>query len=104
VDLRAVAFLDCSGISVLLATENRAPRRAERTHLVAQDLSGFGHSQRSDPLLFPRAMGEFTIAAVDAFGLECSHVVALVPAPRPPGNRPPNEGCRAARCGAGCGR
>ena len=60
----------------LLAFEQIWSRLAERTHLVAVDLPGFGHSQRSDPLLSPRAMGEFTIAAADAFGLECPHVVA----------------------------
>jgi pimeloyl-ACP methyl ester carboxylesterase len=49
---------------------------AERTRLVAVDLPGFGHSQRSDALLSPRAMGEFIIAAADAFGLEHPHVVA----------------------------
>jgi pimeloyl-ACP methyl ester carboxylesterase len=48
---------------------------AERTHLVAIDMPGFGHSQRSDALLSPRAMGEFVIRAADAFGLENPHVV-----------------------------
>jgi pimeloyl-ACP methyl ester carboxylesterase len=38
-------------------------RLAERTHLVAVDLPGFGHSQRSDALLSPRAMGEFIVTA-----------------------------------------
>ena len=51
-------------------------RLAERTHLVAVDLPGFGHSQRSESLLSPQAMGEFIIAAADAFGLEYLHVVA----------------------------
>jgi pimeloyl-ACP methyl ester carboxylesterase len=49
---------------------------AKRAHLVAVDLPGFGHSQRSDSLLSPQAMGEFIIAAADAFGLEHPHVVA----------------------------
>jgi pimeloyl-ACP methyl ester carboxylesterase len=49
---------------------------AERTHLVAVDLPGFGHSQRSDSLLSPRAMGEFIIAAADAFRLNHPHVIA----------------------------
>jgi pimeloyl-ACP methyl ester carboxylesterase len=49
---------------------------AKRAHLVAVDLPGFGHSQRSDSLLSPRAMGEFIIAAADAFGLTHPHVVA----------------------------
>jgi pimeloyl-ACP methyl ester carboxylesterase len=49
---------------------------AKRTHLVAVDLPGFGHSQRSDSLVSPRAMGEFIIAAADAFGLTHPHVIA----------------------------
>jgi pimeloyl-ACP methyl ester carboxylesterase len=48
---------------------------AERTHLVAVDLPGFGHSQRSDELLSPRAMGEFVVRLADAFELENPHVV-----------------------------
>jgi pimeloyl-ACP methyl ester carboxylesterase len=51
-------------------------RLAEHTHLVALDLPGFGHSQHSESLLSPQAMGEFIIAAADAFGLEHPHVVA----------------------------
>ncbi len=60
----------------LLAFEPVWWRLAQRTHLVAVDLPGFGHSQRSDSLLSPRAMGEFIIAAADAFGLEHPHVIA----------------------------
>jgi pimeloyl-ACP methyl ester carboxylesterase len=60
----------------LLAFEPMWWRLAERTHLVAVDLPGFGHSQRSDALLSPQAMGEFIIAVADAFGLEHPHVVA----------------------------
>jgi pimeloyl-ACP methyl ester carboxylesterase len=60
----------------LLAFEPVWWRLAERTHLVAVDLPGFGHSQRSDSLLSPRAMGEFIIAAADAFKLRRPHVVA----------------------------
>jgi pimeloyl-ACP methyl ester carboxylesterase len=60
----------------LLAFEPVWWRLAKRTHLVAVDLPGFGHSQRSDSLLSPRAMGEFIIAAADAFGLAHPHVVA----------------------------
>ena len=48
---------------------------AEHAHLVAIDLPGFGHSQRRDELLAPRAMGEFVIRVVDAFGLDKPHVV-----------------------------
>jgi len=60
----------------LLAFEPMWARLAERTHLVAVDLPGFGHSQRRDALLSPRAMGEFVIRAADAFGLEHPHVIA----------------------------
>ena len=48
---------------------------AEHAHLVAIDLPGFGHSQRRDALLSPRAMGEFIIRVADEFGLENPHVV-----------------------------
>jgi pimeloyl-ACP methyl ester carboxylesterase len=60
----------------LLAFEPVWWRLAQNTHLVALDLPGFGHSQRSDSLQCPQAMGEFIIAAVDAFGLKHPHVVA----------------------------
>jgi len=60
----------------LLAFEPVWWHLAKRTHLVAVDLPGFGHSQRSDSLQSPSAMGEFIIAAADAFGLEHPHVVA----------------------------
>ena len=59
----------------LLAFEPMWSRLAEHTHLVAIDLPGFGHSQRRDALLSPRAMGEFIIRAADAFGLDHPHLV-----------------------------
>ena len=59
----------------LLAFEPTWARLAEHTHLVAVDLPGFGHSQRRDELLSPRAMGDFVIRIADAFGLENPHVV-----------------------------
>jgi pimeloyl-ACP methyl ester carboxylesterase len=59
----------------LLAFEPTWLRLAEHTHLVAIDLPGFGHSQRGDALLSPRAMGEFVVRAADAFGLEQPHVI-----------------------------
>ena len=59
----------------LLAFEPAWARLAEHTHLVAVDLPGFGHSQRREALLCPRAMGEFIIRAADAFELEKPHVV-----------------------------
>jgi pimeloyl-ACP methyl ester carboxylesterase len=59
----------------LLAFEPIWARLAEHTHLVALDLPGFGHSQRRDALLSPRAMGEFLIRAADAFGLDTPHII-----------------------------
>jgi pimeloyl-ACP methyl ester carboxylesterase len=59
----------------LFAFEPTWLRLSEHTHLVAIDLPGFGHSQRRDALLSPRAMGEFVIRLADAFGLEMPHVV-----------------------------
>jgi pimeloyl-ACP methyl ester carboxylesterase len=51
-------------------------RLAERTHLVAVDLPGFGQSERRNSLMSPKAMGEFIVRIADAFGLEQPHVVA----------------------------
>src|SRR5262249_48623184 len=59
----------------LFASAPMWSRLAERTHLVAIDLPGFGKSERRDALLSPRAMGEFIVRAADAFGLEHPHVV-----------------------------
>jgi pimeloyl-ACP methyl ester carboxylesterase len=59
----------------LLAFEPVWARLAQQVHLVAMDLPGFGHSQRCDMLLSPRAMGEFLIRAADAFELEHPHVL-----------------------------
>jgi hypothetical protein len=50
-------------------------RLAEHAHLVAVDLPGFGHSERRDSLLAPRAMGEFVIRLADEFRLEQPHTV-----------------------------
>jgi pimeloyl-ACP methyl ester carboxylesterase len=50
-------------------------RLAEEAHIVAVDLPGFGHSERRDSLMAPRAMGEFVIRLADAFGLEHPHAV-----------------------------
>jgi pimeloyl-ACP methyl ester carboxylesterase len=60
----------------LLAFEPLWWSLTKRAHLVAVDLPGFGHSQRSDSLTSPRAMGEFIITVADAFGLNHPHVVA----------------------------
>jgi pimeloyl-ACP methyl ester carboxylesterase len=59
----------------LFAFEPTWARLAERTHLVAIDLPGFGHSQRRDELLSPRAMGEFVVRVADAFGLGNPHLL-----------------------------
>jgi pimeloyl-ACP methyl ester carboxylesterase len=59
----------------LFAFEPTWVRLAEHTHLVAVDLPGFGHSQRRDALLSPRAMGEFVVLLADAFALEHPHVL-----------------------------
>jgi pimeloyl-ACP methyl ester carboxylesterase len=50
-------------------------RLAERAHLVAIDLPGFGHSERRDGLMSPQQMGGFIIRVADEFGLENPHVV-----------------------------
>jgi pimeloyl-ACP methyl ester carboxylesterase len=60
----------------LLAFEPIWTPLAERAHLVAIDLPGFGRSQHRDALLSPQAMSEFIIAAIDAFELERPHLVA----------------------------
>ena len=59
----------------LLAFEPVWERLAERTHLVAIDLPGFGRSQRRDTLLSPQAMGEFVIRAADAFQMDHPRVI-----------------------------
>jgi pimeloyl-ACP methyl ester carboxylesterase len=59
----------------LYAFEPTWRRLAEHTHLVAIDLPGFGHSQRRDALMSPRAMGEFVILVADTYELENPHVV-----------------------------
>jgi pimeloyl-ACP methyl ester carboxylesterase len=59
----------------LLAFDQIWGRLAEHTHLVAIDLPGFGHSERRDALLSPRAMGEFLIRVADSLELEQPHVV-----------------------------
>jgi pimeloyl-ACP methyl ester carboxylesterase len=59
----------------LYAFEPIWSRLAEHTHLVAIDLPGFGHSERRNALMAPRAMGEFLIRVADVFGLENPHVI-----------------------------
>ena len=59
----------------VFAYEPTWARLAEKTHLVAIDLPGFGRSERRDALMTPRAMGEFIVRAADAFRLERPHVI-----------------------------
>jgi pimeloyl-ACP methyl ester carboxylesterase len=59
----------------LLAFDPIWARLAEHAHVVAIDLPGFGHSERRNSLLSPRAMGQFVIRVVDAFALGEPHVV-----------------------------
>jgi pimeloyl-ACP methyl ester carboxylesterase len=59
----------------LYAFDQMWSRLAEHTHLVAVDLPGFGHSERRNSLMAPRAMGEFIIHLADQFGLENPHTV-----------------------------
>jgi pimeloyl-ACP methyl ester carboxylesterase len=59
----------------LFAFEPTWSRLAENTHLVAIDLPGFGHSDRRNALMSPRAMGEFVVRVADEFGLDNPHVV-----------------------------
>jgi pimeloyl-ACP methyl ester carboxylesterase/quercetin dioxygenase-like cupin family protein len=49
---------------------------AQRAHLVAVDLPGYGGSERREDLLSPEAMGEFIVRLADVFGLANPHVVA----------------------------
>jgi pimeloyl-ACP methyl ester carboxylesterase len=59
----------------IMAYEATWSQLAEKTHLVAIDLPGFGRSERKDALMSPRAMGDFIVRAADAFGLEHPHLV-----------------------------
>jgi pimeloyl-ACP methyl ester carboxylesterase len=45
--------------------------------LVAIDLPGFGHSERRESLMSPRAMSEFVVRVADEFGLEQPHLVGM---------------------------
>jgi pimeloyl-ACP methyl ester carboxylesterase len=71
----AHAILLCPWPESLLAFEQIWPRLSEQTHLVAIDLPGFGHSERREELLSPKAMGDFVIKVADAFGLSQPHLV-----------------------------
>jgi pimeloyl-ACP methyl ester carboxylesterase len=69
------ALLLCPWPESIRAYDQIWDRLAEHAHLVAVDLPGFGHSERRDSLLAPRAMGEFVIRLADEFELESPHTV-----------------------------
>src|SRR5260370_9343867 len=54
----------------LYAFEPMWARLPDHAHLVAVDLPGFGHSERRDELLSPRASGEFVIRLPAPLGLD----------------------------------
>ena len=49
----------------------------KRFDVLAVDLPGFGQSEARDDLFSPHAMGDFIVKAIDAFGFQSSHAVAL---------------------------
>lgn len=61
----------------VFAFEPTWSRLAEKAHLLAIDLPGFGRSERKDELMTPRAMGDFIVRVADAFGLANPHVVGM---------------------------
>jgi pimeloyl-ACP methyl ester carboxylesterase len=48
---------------------------AAHAELTAVDLPGFGHSERREALMAPRAMGEFIVRLADELGLDNPHLV-----------------------------
>jgi pimeloyl-ACP methyl ester carboxylesterase len=69
------ALLFCPWPESMFAYDQMWARLAERVHLVAVDLPGFGHSERREDLLSPRAMGGFVNELADEFDLEQPHAV-----------------------------
>jgi pimeloyl-ACP methyl ester carboxylesterase len=69
------ALLLCPWPESLYAFDQMWPHLAEHTRLIAIDLPGFGHSERRETLLTPKAMGDFVIKTADAFGLKNPHAV-----------------------------
>jgi pimeloyl-ACP methyl ester carboxylesterase len=59
----------------LLAFEQMWAPLAERAHLVAVDLPGYGHSDGRNDLYPPRAMADFVIRLADEFELDRLHGV-----------------------------
>jgi pimeloyl-ACP methyl ester carboxylesterase len=60
----------------IVAFRNVWPALADRYHIVALDLPGFGQSASRSGVLNPRAMGDLLLGAIGAFGLKTPHVVA----------------------------
>ena len=69
------ALLLCPWPESIFAFEPVWSKLSERTHLVAVDLPGFGHSEYRDSLMSPKAMGEFVVRLADEFEMEHPHVV-----------------------------
>jgi len=74
-DHAAQALLLCPWPESIFAFEPVWSKLSERTHLVAVDLPGFGHSEYRDSLMSPKAMGEFVVRLADEFEMEDPHVV-----------------------------
>ena len=60
----------------LQAFRNIWPALADRFHLVAIDLPGFGQSPSRPGILNPSAMGDLLLKAIRALGLKTPHVMA----------------------------
>src|SRR5262245_45369641 len=69
------AILTCPWPESLFAFRKVWDRLAERFHLVAIDLPGFGRSEGRAELFSPAAMGEFLARLVRAWGLGPVHLV-----------------------------
>lgn len=69
------ALLFCPWPESLFAFEPTWATLAERVHLVAVDLPGFGHSEGRTDLFSPRAMGKFVVRIADFFELDRPHLV-----------------------------
>lgn len=69
------ALLLCPWPESLYAFEPTWSQLGQHAHLIAVDLPGFGHSERREELMSPRAMGEFIVRIADEFQLQKPHVV-----------------------------
>jgi pimeloyl-ACP methyl ester carboxylesterase len=73
--LRAEALLLSPWPESLYAFEPTWRHLAAHANLTAVDLPGFGHSERREALMSPRAMGDFIVRIADTLGIEHPHVV-----------------------------